>query len=70
MAQALSINEAAQMLDCPQPTLATRWWRRRHGIAAVRVGRRLVFLERDLEAWLEGHREPWGPQPAGKARVK
>lgn len=54
------------MLGCPPPTLATRWWRQRHGIAAVRVGRRLVFLERDLEAWLEAHREPWGPQPVGE----
>lgn len=68
MAHVLSVEEAAALLGCPPATLATRWWRQRHGIAAVRVGRRLVFLERDLEAWLVAHREPWGPQPVGKVK--
>jgi hypothetical protein len=60
MNRALSAVEASQILGCSRVSLLKPWWRRRHGIAAIRIGRRLVFLEDELRAWLRAHREPWG----------
>jgi excisionase family DNA binding protein len=60
MDKALSVDEASRALGCSKGSLLRPWWRKRHSIPAVRVGRRLVFLENDLRAWLEARREPWG----------
>jgi excisionase family DNA binding protein len=51
----LSPAEAAQYLNRKERTFREYW--RSWGIPAYRVGRALRFRERDLENWLEAHRE-------------
>ena len=50
----LNMVEASAFLGVPHATLADKWktWE----MPAYRVGKRLVFRERDLESWLQSHR--------------
>ena len=60
MDKALSVVEASRLLGCSRVSLLRPWWRKRHALPAIRVGRRVVFFESDLRAWLDARREPWG----------
>lgn len=57
MVRAYDIDEAAGILRVSPRSLADRRYRERLGLAARRVGRRLVFLEEDLLRLLEGGRQ-------------
>ncbi len=51
----LTINEAAEALRAPVATL--RYWRQKgEGPPAFKVGKRLVYRERDVQAWVEERR--------------
>jgi excisionase family DNA binding protein len=52
----LTITEAAALLRTPVATL--RWWRHQGtGPASFRIGRRVFYRRRDLEAWIAAQRE-------------
>lgn len=52
----LTITEAAALLQTPVATL--RWWRHQGtGPASFRIGRRVFYRRRDLEAWIAAQRE-------------
>jgi predicted DNA-binding transcriptional regulator AlpA len=56
MERLLNIDEVAGRLKVP--VLTIRWLRQEGRFApAIRVGRRLVWSENDLEAWVASHRE-------------
>lgn len=57
MARPLSLTEAARFLGCAPSSLATRPWRLRHKIHAVKIGRTLRFDENTLRRALRAHRE-------------
>lgn len=63
MVRTLSVREAAQMLGCSERSLYTRWWRRRHQIPAVKIGKFLRFREGDLERVLSDRVETFGAEP-------
>lgn len=71
----LSLDEAAHVLKLSPRTLGDRRFRMRVGLAARKVGRRLVFMESELERLLRAGRERCGPAPrrdghgAGARRV-
>ena len=47
----LTITEVADRLRAPVATI--RWWRANgEGPRAARIGRRVLFLESDVETWL------------------
>jgi DNA-binding transcriptional MerR regulator len=51
----LTIEEVSERTRAPITTL--RYWRQHgRGPAAFRVGRRLVYRERDVTAWLDAQR--------------
>ncbi|WP_372476701.1 helix-turn-helix transcriptional regulator [Pseudonocardia terrae] len=51
----LSISEAAARLGRSPDTL--RYWRRRReGPPSFKIGRRVVFYEHELDAWVEAQR--------------
>ncbi len=51
----LTITETSQLLRAPVATL--RYWRHKgEGPPAFKVGRRLVYRERDVQAWIESQR--------------
>lgn len=48
----LTLEEAADRLRTPASTL--RFWRnRRTGPVSIKVGRRVMYREADIEAWIE-----------------
>jgi excisionase family DNA binding protein len=52
----MSIDEVAEYLRVP--VLTVRWLRQEGRFApAIKVGRRLVWNERDVRAWAESQRE-------------
>ena len=52
----LNIDEVAERLKVP--VLTIRWLRQEARFApAIRVGRRLVWSESDIEAWVAAHKE-------------
>lgn len=52
----LTITEVAERLRVP--VLTVRWLRQEGRFApAIKVGRRLLWDSRDVEAWLDGQRE-------------
>jgi len=52
----LNITEVAERLRVP--VLTVRWLRQEGRFApAIKVGRRLVWDVRDVDAWLDGQRE-------------
>jgi excisionase family DNA binding protein len=51
----LSAAEAAQYIGRKERTFREYW--RTWGISGYRVGRSLRFRERELENWLQAHRE-------------
>ena len=53
----LRLKDAARYLAISPRSLADRGWRRRQGIPASKVGRAVVFDTRDLDAYLNRHRE-------------
>lgn len=57
ISRAFPLRAAAAYLGSSPRTLGDARWRRRVGLPATRVGRRLVFLIRDLDALLSRGRE-------------
>ncbi len=57
VSRALGIKAAAVYVGSSPRTLADARWRQRVGLPATRIGRRLVFLVRDLDALLSRGRE-------------
>lgn len=55
--QTLTIDEAAKLLSISPRSLADRRYRLRLGLAARKIGKRVVFLEGDLLRILERGRE-------------
>lgn len=56
MEQLLNIDEVAAHLNVSVQTV--RWLRQEGRFApAIRIGRRLVWHPRDVEAWIEANRE-------------
>jgi hypothetical protein len=55
--KALGLTAAASYVGSTSRTLADARWRRRVGLPATRIGRRLMFLTRDLDALLARGRE-------------
>lgn len=53
----LKVRGAALYIGVSARSLADRGWRRKHGIPAIKVGRAVVFDTRDLDAYLNRHRE-------------
>lgn len=53
MGKALNVDEAARLLGVSPRSLGDRRYRERIGLAARRVGRRIVFARADLVALLE-----------------
>ncbi len=50
----LTIKEVAERYPFPEPTL--RYWRlRNEGPPSARIGRKVVYREADVEAWVEEH---------------
>ncbi len=55
----LTIDEVAQALRVSVPTV--RWLRQEGRFApAIRVGRRLLWDQAAIDAWMESNREPSG----------
>jgi excisionase family DNA binding protein len=53
----LTIEEVAGRLRVS--VLTVRWLRQEGGfVPAIKVGRRLMWDSRDVDAWLKAHREP------------
>ena len=46
----LNVEEAAEFIDVPVDSLRKLW--KRWGITAYKIGGRLKFRERDLNAWI------------------
>jgi excisionase family DNA binding protein len=59
MIELLTIEEVATRL---RVSVLTVRWLRQDGrfVPAIRVGRRLMWDARDIDAWLKSHREPAG----------
>jgi hypothetical protein len=55
--EVFTTDEAAQFLKFPPGALRDPDWRRRVGLQAVRVGKSLRFLKKDLVRFLEERRE-------------
>jgi len=55
--RALAKEEAASLLGLSPKTLGDKRWRVRVGLYAVKIGRRLRFIENDLEALVQRGRE-------------
>ena len=53
----LTTDEAAQFLRCSPNVLRDPEWRRRIGLRAVRIGKSLKFLKRDLLQFMEERKE-------------
>ena len=53
----LTTDEAAQFLRCSPNVLRDPKWRRRIGLRAVRIGKSLKFLKRDLLQFMEERKE-------------
>lgn len=52
----LTTTEVAELLRAPVETV--RYWRHRGtGPRSVKVGTRVLYAERDVEAWLDGLRQ-------------
>lgn len=51
----LNSREVGELLGLPETTIRAQW--RKWGLQAVKVGRALRWRERDLEAWIEKHKE-------------
>ncbi len=49
MDRTFNVREAAELLGCSERSLYTRWWRARHQIPAVKIGKFLRFRQSDLE---------------------
>jgi excisionase family DNA binding protein len=71
----LTITEAAALLRTPVATL--RWWRHQGtGPASFRIGRRVFYRRRDLEAWIAAQHErdnrggPVPPETPSRAHVR
>jgi len=56
--RALAKEEAASLLGLSPKTLGDKRWRVRVGLYGVKIGRRLRFIENDLEALVQRGREP------------
>jgi excisionase family DNA binding protein len=55
----LTIEEVARSLRVTVPTV--RWLRQEGRFApAIKIGRRVLWDEETLTAWVEGNREVWG----------
>jgi predicted DNA-binding transcriptional regulator AlpA len=53
----MNINEVADYIRVS--ALTVRWLRQEGRFApAIKIGRRLVWDSRDVDAWLQAHREP------------
>jgi hypothetical protein len=61
--KALDLRRAATYVGSSPRTLADARWRERVGLPATRIGRRLVFLIRDLDALLTRSREQMPVSP-------
>ena len=57
--QALDVDSAARLLGISPRSLADKRYRARLGLAARRVGRRLVFAEEDCVRILRRGKEPF-----------
>jgi excisionase family DNA binding protein len=63
MAKLLTLIEAAERLRTPPATL--RYWRHMGtGPASFKLGRRVLYAEQDVEAWLESVRTLGSGKPA------
>jgi predicted DNA-binding transcriptional regulator AlpA len=59
----LNLSEAAARLGRSPDTL--RYWRKRNeGPPSFKIGRRVVFYEHELEAWIEAQRQASSPHDA------
>jgi hypothetical protein len=52
-----SVKEVAAWLGCKEGSLRDNRFRAKHGLAAIRVGNRLMFSPDDIEAYIERRRE-------------
>lgn len=68
MPELLTTMEAAQRLRLNPQTL-NRWRRQGTGPAYVRVGKKILYLEEQIMAWLTAHRETPG-EPEALAEMK
>jgi excisionase family DNA binding protein len=61
MRELLTVEETAERLRVSVPTV--RWLRQEDKLPkAYKVGRRVLWDPQDLDAWLEGQRDPdWSP---------
>ncbi len=57
MAKLLTVLETAQFLGCAPTSLVSRRWREQIGLRAVKVGRSVMFLEADLDAFIASRKE-------------
>ena len=55
--KSLNIDEAARLLSISPRSLADRRYRLRLGLAARKIGRRIIFLEEDILKLLERGKE-------------
>ena len=51
------VGPAAEYLGVSPRSLASRGWRLKHGITAIKIGRAIVFDQGTLDAYLSRHRE-------------
>ena len=57
MVRLLTLIESAQFLGCAPTSLVSRRWREHLGLPAIKIGRSLMFAEKDLQRVISSRRE-------------